>query len=301
MKVSGVHYLVGQGIENIWKNRMMAFASFCALLVSLVLVGISILAYQNLDSMIGGAESQNEVIVYLDEDTSADEINQIGNEIYQMQNIADVMFYSKEEAYQDWEDQMADYGILFESLGDDNPLIDSFRIQVKDIRYMNKTVSQLEHLDHIYKVRAPYDFVAIVTQLRTILTWVMSALILAMIFVSIVIISNTARTSVYSRREEIQIMKYVGATNAFIRLPFFIEGMITGFFAGCGALVITWVVYDAVSGVLQNQVALLNVIGVGSMIRFDAIYLPVAFAYLLGGALLGAVGSALSTRKYINV
>lgn len=301
MKISGVHYLVGQGIENIWKNRMMAFASFCALLVSLVLVGISILAYQNLDSMIGGAESQNEVIVYLDEDTSADEINRIGNEIYQMQNIADVNFYSKEEAYQDWKDQVTDYDILFESLGDDNPLIDSFRIQVSDIRYMNKTVSQLEHLDHIYSVRAPYDFVAIVTQLRTILTWVMSALILAMIFVSIVIISNTARTSVYSRREEIQIMKYVGATNAFIRLPFFIEGMITGFFAGCGALVITWVVYDAVSGVLQNQVALLSIIGVGSMIQFDAIYLPVACTYLLGGALLGAVGSAFSTRKYINV
>lgn len=301
MKISGVRYLVEQGIENIWKNRMMSFAAFCALLVSLVLVGISVLAYQNMDSMIGGAESQNEVILYLDEDTSTEEINRIGNEIYQMQNVAEVNFYSRDEAYQDWKEQMTDYDILFESLGDDNPLIDSFRIRVKDIRQMSKTVSQLENLDHVYNVRAPYDFVAIVTQLRITLTWVMSALILAMIFVSIVIISNTARTSVYSRREEIQIMKYVGATNVFIRLPFFIEGMITGFFAGCGALVITWVVYDAVAGILQNQVALLSIIGVGSMIRFEAIYLPVTFAYLLGGALIGAVGSAVSIRKYINV
>ena len=96
-------------------------------------------------------------------------------------------------------------------------------------------------------------------------------------------------------------MKYVGATDTFIRVPFFIEGMITGFFAGCAALVITWLVYDALVRIIENQVTLLNVIGIGSIIRFDAIYQYAVLAYLLGGALTGAVGSAFSTRKYINV
>ena len=96
-------------------------------------------------------------------------------------------------------------------------------------------------------------------------------------------------------------MKYVGATDAFIRVPFFIEGMITGFLAGCGALVVTWLVYDALVKMIENQVTLLNIIGIGSIIEFDTIYVNTALAYVLGGALIGAVGSAFSTRRYINV
>lgn len=301
MKISGVRYLVEQGIENIWKNQMMAFASFCVLLVSLLLVGISVLAYQNISSMIGGVESKNEIIVYMDDDTDADKLNEIGNLILNMPNVEDVYFYSKEDAYLALKEQMADYDVLFESLGDDNPLVDSFRIKIQDIEQTAKTVSQLQNLEHVYSISAPDDFVTVLIQLRVILTWVMGAIIFAMIIVSMVIISNTTRTSVYSRREEIQIMKYVGATNAFIRLPFFIEGMVTGFFAGCGALVITGLVYEAVADILKNQIALINIIGIGSIIQFSDIYLPVALAYVLGGALIGAVGSALSTKKYINV
>lgn len=301
MKISGVRYLVEQGIENIWKNRMMAFASFCVLLVSLLLVGISVLAYQNVSSMIGGVESKNEIIVYMDDDTGVDKLNEIGNLILNMPNVEDVYFYSKEDAYLALKEQMADYDVLFESLGDDNPLVDSFRIKIQDIEQTAKTVSQLQNLEHVYSISAPDDFVTVLIQLRVILTWVMGAIIFAMIIVSMVIISNTTRTSVYSRREEIQIMKYVGATNAFIRLPFFIEGMVTGFFAGCGALEITWLVYEAVADILKNQIALINIIGIGSIIQFSDIYLPVALAYVLGGALIGAIGSALSTKKYINV
>ncbi len=96
-------------------------------------------------------------------------------------------------------------------------------------------------------------------------------------------------------------MKYVGATDSFIRVPFFIEGMVTGFFAGVIALGLTWVLYDGVVNALQNQVALLSIIGMGNIIQFMDIYLPVSLAYVFGGALIGAVGSAISTRKYINV
>ena len=96
-------------------------------------------------------------------------------------------------------------------------------------------------------------------------------------------------------------MKYVGATDAFIRFPFFVEGMITGFFSGVLALVITWLVYDAVVNALQTQLSLLSIIGTGNIIQFSDIYLPVTLAYVVGGALTGAIGSAISTRKYINV
>ncbi len=301
MKLSGVKYLVEQGVDNVWKNRMMAFASFCVLLVSLLLVGISILAYYNVNRIIGGMETKNEIIVYFNDDTTDAQLEVIGNQLREMDNIVEVVFYSKEEAYESLKASMAEYDVLFESLGDDNPLPDAYRLKVADIDQTDRTMDQLERLEHVYSIRAPYDFINILTQLRQILTWVMGAIILAMVVVSMVIISNTTKASVFARREEIQIMKYVGATNAFIRLPFFVEGMITGFFAGCGALVITWLVYDALVRILQEQVYLLNIIGMGSIIQFSEIYLPVSVAYLLGGALIGAIGSVVCTRKHINV
>ncbi len=301
MKLSGVKYLVEQGVDNVWKNRMMAFASFCVLLVSLLLVGISVLAYYNVNRMIGGMENKNEIIVYFNDDTDDAALAEIEGKLLAMANVSEVTFYSKEEAYESLKSNMAEYDVLFESLGDDNPLPDAYRIRVEDINQTEGTIAEIQKLDHIYSIRAPYDFINILTQLRQILTWVMSAIILAMIIVSMVIISNTTKASVFARREEIQIMKYVGATNAFIRLPFFVEGMITGFFAGCAALVITWLVYDSIVEILQNQVDLLSIIGMGSIIQFSDIYIPVSLAYICGGALIGAMGSVICTRKHLNV
>lgn len=301
MKFSGIKYLVEQGIDNVWKNRMMAFASFCVLLVSLLLVGLSVLAYYNVNSIIGGIESKNEVIVYLNDDTTDPQIEEMGKKLQAMANVTEASFYSKEEAFESLKSSMAEHEVLFESLGDDNPLVDAYRLKVRDISEISNTIAQIEKMEHIYSIRAPYDFVNILLQLRSILTWVMGAIIFAMIIVSMVIISNTTKASVFARREEIQIMKYVGATNAFIRLPFFVEGMVTGFLAGCSALVITWLLYDALVGILQDQVALLSIIGMGSIIQFSEIYIQVTLSYVIGGALIGAIGSVICTRRHINV
>ena len=112
MKLSGFRYLVEQGIDNVWKNRMMAFASFCVLLVSLLLVGFSVLVYLNVNTVIGGIESKNEVIVYLDDGTTDEEIEQIGSRLKGMSNVAQVSFYSKEQAYESLKQSMAEYEVL---------------------------------------------------------------------------------------------------------------------------------------------------------------------------------------------
>ena len=301
MKLSGVKYLTKQGIDNIWKNRMMAFASFCVLLVSLLLVGISILFYVNLNSIIGGIENKNEVIVFLDQNITQEETEDVQAKLEQIDNINDISFYSKDEAFDSMKDSMAEYADVFDSLGDDNPLPDSFRIKIKDINLTSETVTLINELDHVSSIRAPYDFVNILTEMRKIISWVAMAIIIALVIVSMVIISNTTKASVFARRNEISIMKYVGATDAFIRVPFFVEGMITGIVAGIGATVITWLGYDAVVDLLTKEVNVLNIIGMGSIIPFNNIIFKVAGAYIVAGAFIGAVGSALSTRKYLNV
>ena len=279
----------------------MAFASFCVLLVSLLLVGLSILFYININSIIGGIENKNEVIVFLDENITPAQTMETEVLLKQIDNIDEVRFYSKDDAFEAMKKSMSEYEELFDSLGDDNPLVDSFRIKIKDISLTSETVTLINELDHIYSIRAPYDFVNILTEMKKIITLVASAIIIALAIVSMVIISNTTKASVFARRNEISIMKYVGATNTFIRIPFFVEGMITGMAAGIAATVITWLGYDAVVDLLTNEVNILNIIGMGSIVSFSDIVLKVALSYILAGAFVGALGSVLSTRKHLNV
>lgn len=301
MRASGVRYLLGKGIENIWKNRMMAFASFCVLLISLLLVGLSVLVSINISSMIGGVEDKNEVIIYLQEDTTDMEISEIYGELIRMDNVAEANFYSKEEAFEDMKNNMSDYEMVFDSLGEDNPLIDAYRVRVSDISKIDDTLVQINALEHVESVRAPMDFVNILKELRQILTMICGVIITALIIISIVIIANTTKASVFARRAEIQIMKYVGATNSFIRIPFFVEGMITGFFAGCAALAVTWLGYDALIDLLTRGTNVIAIFGMTSIVQFEDVAIPVIASYLTAGTFFGALGTVFSTRKHLNV
>ena len=301
MRASGVRYLLGKGVENIWKNRMMAFASFCVLLISLLLVGLSVLVSINISSMIGGVENKNEVIIYLKEDSTDMEISELYGELVRMDNVAEAKFYSKEDAFEDMKDNMSDYEMVFESLGEDNTLVDAYRIKVDDITIIEDTIAHISTLPNIESIRAPMDFVNILTEFRHILTMICGVIIVALIIISIVIIANTTKASVFSRRAEIQIMKYVGATNSFIRIPFYVEGMVTGFFAGCVALVITWLGYDALVELLTHGTNVIAIFGMTSIVQFEDVAIPVVAAYLIAGTFFGALGTVFSTRKHLNV
>lgn len=277
----------------------MAFASFCVLLVSLLLVGISVLFYININAIIGGIEDKNEVIVYLSENTDDARLEAIGEELRSMNNIASVQLYTKEEAFEDLKEDMSDQAIVFESLGDDNPLLDAYRIRVSDISKMDETLSATEKIENVESVRSPDSFVELLTEMRRVVTIVAIAIIIALLIVSMVIISNTTRASVFSRRREISIMQSVGATKGFIRFPFFIEGMINGFMAGVFATLLTWFAYDSLVNLL-GRFDVLSTIGLGNVIPYNKIYLIVMLSYIIAGSLIGAFGSVLSTRVHLR-
>lgn len=277
----------------------MAFASFCVLLVSLLLVGIAVLFYININAIIGGIEDKNEVIVYMSETITDERITELGDELRAMNNIASVELYTKEEAFEDLKADMSDQAVLFESLGNDNPLLDAYRIRVSDISKMDDTLSATEVLADVDSVRAPDSFVELLTEMRRVVTIVAIAIIIALFIVSMVIISNTTRASVFSRRREISIMQSVGATKAFIRFPFFIEGMINGFMAGVFATLLTWFAYDSLVDLL-GRFDVLSTIGLGNVIPFSKIYVIVIISYIVAGSLIGAFGSVLSTRVHLR-
>ena len=302
MKISSFNYLIRQGFKGIWRNKMMTFASFCILLVSLIMVGFAILVSINLDKVIGNIEEKSEVMVVIKDNVSKQAMDELQQKIEDIPNVSELRLYGRDKALESMMEKMSeaqkDYFLKYV---DDNPLPDVFRLNVKDIQKMNDTTAQISMFEGVESVQSPTEFADILISFRRIFFIVAIAIVVALVLVSLIIISNTTRASVFARREEIQIMKYVGATNAFIRTPFFVEGMVTGFFAGAGAFFITWAVYRSVFRILMEQGTLMRAFGVGSIIPFNKIQLWVALAYLVIGALVGALGSVVSTRRHIDV
>lgn len=300
MRFSSFTYLTKQGFRNIWTNRIMSFASLCILIVSLLLVGFAVLFTENINLIIGNIENKNEVILFLDE-LSDEEIDALGSKLREMDNISNVTFYSKEQAFEDMKNGMENAEELFEYIGDDSPLPDSYRLRVTDIGKMSSTLMQINGLTGIYSVKAPTDFVSVLTGMRSIVYILSIVLISALIIVSMIIISNTTRASVDIRKREIAIMKYVGATNTFIKIPFFIEGLIMGISAGAIATFATWAGYDAIIDVLMSDTTLWGALGITGFISFETVAFKMTLCYILAGAAVGSVGTVISTRKYVKV
>ena len=301
MKISSAKYRLGQGVRNLWTNRVMSFASFCIIMVSLLLVGFSMLFTANINRFIGGIAEKNEVIIFLDDDTPEETITAMETELNQNTNIAKVVFYSKEQAFEDYKAKMDNAEAIFDTLGTDSPLPDAFRLRIKDISKMSSTLNEIRTMDNIYKISDPGDFVNLLTGLKSTIALISTAVVIALTVVCMVIISNATRTSVFARRKEINIMKYVGATNAFIRIPFFVEGMLTGILAGAVATVLTGVGYNKMIEALGSQMSLWQAFGIDGFIEFNTIVIKVALIYCGCGAVLGAIGSVFSTRKHLKV
>lgn len=303
MKLSGVRYLADQGVENIWKNKMMAFATFCVLLISLLLVGIAGLFYINLNSMIKGLGSQNEVVVLMNVGTTEEQNSRAEAAIREIENVDTVIFISKEEALERQKANLPNAEKIFEEyIGNDASFMpDGFSVTVKDNDTIAETTDMIAAVTDVQSASSSPQVAEFLRELRKVVSLIAGAVIIALAVVSMIIISNTTKASVFARREEIQIMKYVGATNAFIRMPFFVEGMVTGFFAGAGAFFITWAIYRSVFNILTEQGMLMNTFGVNSLIPFAQIRLYVVVGYLIAGAFIGALGSVISTRKHIDV
>lgn len=301
MKLSSMNYLFSQGIKNIWTNRIMSFTSFCILMVSLLLIGFSTLCIANINSIVGSVENKNEVIIFLDDDVTDDDIEQMGTKLRNMDNIAEVNFYSKEEAFEEIKAGIENSDELFNYVGDESPLPDSYRVKVKDIEKMSRTLMDINRLNGIYTVKAPNDFVKILTELKSFISLLSVVVLGALVVVSLVIILNASRASVDMRKREIAIMRFVGATNSFIKIPFFVEGMTIGVLAGLVAAVITVIGYRELNNVLMQDTTIWTAMGITGLISLNDIIWKIFIGYIAAGALISAVGTVMSTRKYVKV
>ena len=294
MRTSNVTYLVKKGISSIWKNFLMSFASFC------ILVSCAVLLMMNVNKIMSNIEDTNEITIYLKEDISDKQVEHIKSVLEKNQDITDVKYYSKEQALDDFRDNMAEYSELLDYL-DKNPMPETFLVRVKDLSKIRHVVNAVNDIEGVEQTKAPYDFASVLVQIRNTFTLIGGAVLVALVVVSIVIVSNSIRTSVFARRNEISIMRYVGATSGFIKAPFFVEGMFIGILAGAAAWGLTWLIYDSVFALFSADLTVWQMFGFYGLTPFEDIMWYVLAVNCAAGALLGAVGTVFSTGKYLKV
>ena len=299
MRTSNFTYLIRKGVSSVWKNFIMSFASFSILLVSLIQISCAVLLMMNVDIVMGNIEDTNEITIFIAQDATDAQVDHIKTTLENNPDLADVQYKSKETALEEFRENMADKAELLDYLSD-NPMPETFLVRVTDISKIRYVVGVISSIDGVEQVKAPYDFATALVNIRNTFSVILIVMLSILIIVSVVIVSNSIRTSVFARRAEIDIMKYVGATKGFIKLPFFVEGMFIGLLSGAGAWGVTWIIYDSIYALFNSDLTVWQMFGFYGLIPFEEIRWTVLGANLLAGALLGAVGTLIIMSKYLK-
>ena len=297
MTASSLRYLCKEGFRNTWSNRMMSIASICVLMSCLVLMGCASMIFLNIDSLLSRIEEENVVMVYIADNTTDADITAMGNSIQAIDNVKEIEFVAKEDAWAEqlatMEDAQAEF---FTEISSDIPLPDAYKVTVKDLTYFDDTINQIKQLNHIDTIRENKDLAKKLVSIRHGIEIIAVVIIAVLLAISVFIISNTIKLTVYSRRLEISIMKSVGATNSFVRLPFVVEGMILGIISGIISLGVVWGFYEFATQQFSELLNSLNLIA----LNFADYALQMLGAFIAIGIITGVGGSLITMRKYLN-
>lgn len=287
-------YLLKQGVKNIFTHGFMSFASITIIIACLLIMGSFSLLTLNIDAMIDEMQNQNNVLAYIDESLSESEARALESKILTVDNVATAEFVTREEAMENFE---SDYDEnLFENI-DPTVFRHRFVITLDDLSLMKETQAALRNVKGVASVTAHVDYAEKFISFRNIVSIVSLILIVILIIVSLFIMTNTIKLATFGRREEIAIMKMVGATNAFIRLPFVIEGLVLGAVGGGIAYLLQWGLYSVLTDKIMSGMAS----GIIDVLPFSAVALPVLIVFLAVGILVGVFGGLNAIRNYLKV
>ena len=295
MKLNNLKYLLKEGIRGIFTHGFMSFAAVCVTVACLLIVGsFSILMY-NVNIMVEDLNRTNEILVFLDENLTEAEARSVGTKINVIDNVYQATFVPREQALEQFvaEHQESESfgGVAAEDLRH------RFSVVLQDNELIQQTVSDIEQIEGVVKIRAEYEMAEGFATLENVLSVASLAIISVLLVVSLLIISNTVKLAMYDRRDEIAIMKMVGATNGFIRLPFVVEGFTLGMMGAALAFGIEWVMYDA----LVVKIKEVDTLQLFSFVPFQQLLIPMIATFCAAGLFVGIVGSWTSIRKFLDV
>ena len=295
MKLNNIAYLLKEGFRGIFTHGFMSFAAVCVTVACLVIVGSFSLLTYNVSIMVEELNQTNEILVYVDDSLSDADARSIGTKINMLENVQQSTFVSREEALQNFiEDH--DYDPAFSGVSAED-LRHRFVVVLEDNRLMKQTDLAIQGIPGVAKTDAEYELAEGFTTIEDVLQIVSIAVIAVLLIVSLLIISNTVKMAMYDRKDEISIMKMVGATNGFIRLPFVVEGFTLGMMGAALAFGLEWVMYDA----LLEKIAAADSLDLFHFVPFETLLVPMIVTFCAAGMFVGIVGSWTSIRKFMDV
>ncbi len=288
-------YLTKMGLRNLVANRTMSLSSISVLTACLLLIGVSFVLLFNMRTLVRDVENQNVVVAFVKDGVDDTGLRKMQTEFAAIENVTVVDFVSKEQGFNE---QLDEFGVERDVLEGviENPLPDSFRITVSNIDQFSTTLAQIRAVENVDTVRESQEIVSQITTMQKSITLICMILVIVLVIVSLFIIINTIRITMVSRKIDIQVMKSVGATNAFISWPFMIEGVFIGLFSGIIALGLTYLLEMGEGSALNSLFGLF-----GSSVVSITDFLPYFIGgYILAGMLLGAFGSVVSLMRYLK-
>lgn len=291
MKRYNIFYFIGQALAGLWRNGVMSIASIAVLMSCLVVIGGFTLLVMTIDVNLEQFGLVNEIVVFCDQYASEEEIVQVGDQIRKLDNIESVVRVTKAEGLA----QMKEENDVYDNVSDEsNPLPDKYVITFIDTEKVPNLTYQLNLIEGITKVNDRLELAAKIENVKSAVMLVFVWFLAILAVVSVFIIINTIKLSVFARRNEISIMRYVGATGWFISLPFVIEGIIIGLFASISAYFIEWYIYSYIETMFNTDLQMI------SIMQFSEVSNMLLIGFLVIGVITGVIGSSISLSKYLR-
>ncbi len=295
MKIRTSEYFIREVFLSLKRNNWMSVASIGTVAVSLFIFGMFLMMVMNMNKLAQSLESQVQINVYLEDSVTHDSAREIETDLKSQQGVEAVKFVSREEAMERFKERLGDQKSLLEALDDDNPLPDAFEVTITRPELVKDTAASIEKLDGVESAKYGQDVMEHLFEMTRLLRIFGFSLMLVLALATLFIISNTIRLTVFARRKEIAIMKYVGATDWFIRWPFMLEGMVLGLFGSLIAAVILRTAYTATVEKIYDTLAFFPLIPEQPFLNYITVIV------IFSGMAIGAVGSAVSIKRFLKV
>ena len=293
MKISTVNYFIGDAFKSFKRNKTISIATIITVLVTFIVLGVFSLVAENLNLAIGGLEDKIELVVYLDNDITPIDKKEIQVKINSQQGVKEIQYESREDAFKKLQENNA--GILKGYTLEKNPLPASYIVKLEDMSYAPAIREAVKDLDGVESVSDEQESIDTIQSIIKFTKIIGTVLFVILVGVSIFLIMNTTKLTVYARRKEVGIMKFVGATDWFIRWPFIIEGILIGLIGTFLSIIALYFLYKFVISFIAARVIILNLIPV------SYVFTSLLWKFVLGGILVGGFASYLALRKFLVV
>lgn len=303
LRLSSLGYIIKQGFKNIWHNLMFSIASVATMVACIFLFGIFVAVLMNLDSVVKNVEQEVGVTVLFEDGLPQDQIDQIGEQIWAYDGVVSVDFTSADAAWEEFQKEyFADDPEMAETFAGDNPLVNSssYTVQIDEIEKQNDLVAYIEALPGVYKVNQSAAAVNTLSSFNRLVGYASMVIIVVLLVVSVFLISNTVNVGINVRKNEIAIMKWIGATDFFVRAPFIVEGILLGLIGAVIPLAVFYCIYEKVIGFILTKFSILSSLS-DATVSVTALFELLLPAGLLMGVGIGLMGSIITVRKHLRV